>query len=146
MKKAFRTILLAASLALSMSAHAYDADVRHSTVELKEITGEETWNGLWQKYFSNNEVNAKNRYEQSERLYRITVVSENGFVFFTKDTHPAHPSFAKVFLVKGDGNSAKLRIFGFTWGDRGSYDTFMREEILPFGNHLATQMRNRAPQ
>jgi len=126
-------------LAFSCSAMAADQpEVKHSTAELRDVTGEETWAGLWNKYLSKKDE--RNRYEQSDRLIRITAVSENAFVFFTKDTHPAHPSFAKIYLVKGDGNRTTLRTFGFTWGDRESYEKFLQEEILVYSQNLARQI------
>lgn len=132
-------IIAAMSLIFPCIAFADDeTHVKHSTGKLKDITGEETWAGLWDRYLSKKDE--RNRYEQSDRLIRITAVSENAFVFFTKDMHPAHPSFAKIYLVKGEGNRLTLRTFGFTWGDRGSYDKFMQEEILEYSKNLARQI------
>lgn len=118
------------------------AEVKRSTANLREVTGEDTWAGLWDKYLSRKDE--RNRYEQNDRLIRVTAVSEDAFVFFTKNTHPAHPSFAKIYLVKGEGGRMTLRTFGFTWGDRESYEKFMQEEILVYSRNLARQM-NQGP-
>lgn len=141
------SILFAFSMLVSFAIlGAEDFEVKHSTAELKGATGEETWKGLWDKYFAQNDSNKKNRYEQNPQLYRVTVVDENAIVFFTKDTHPAHPSFAKISLVAGEGNSMTIRTFGFTWGHRKSYEKFMQEEVLVFSKAIARKAQQGAAQ
>ncbi len=84
--------------------------------------GVSIYNTLWTKYAENAE------YEQSEndKYIRVTASDENAWVFFTKDTHPAHPSYFRMFVVVVDGK-AKMESESFTLGDKSSYEELLIE-------------------
>lgn len=125
---------------VSTVSHAgEDVVIKHSTIELKSVTGEETWEGLWNKYLSKSTIKKQNKYQQTDKIIRITAHDENAFIFFTKKSNPAHPSFAKIYLSRVNGQ-LKLSTFSYTWGDEASYQKWVKEDILEYSRALARKI------
>jgi len=135
-------LLLIFVLNISQVAYANETEYNQSTAELKKVTGQDTWEGLWNSYLSKAAVKNENKYQENKDTIRIASVSENAFVFFTKNSNPAHPSFAKVFLRTVDGQM-KLSTFTYTWGDIPSYKKWISSEVHDFSRAIARKLNKR---
>jgi hypothetical protein len=105
------------------------------------VDDQNQWDALVEKYLISGRSNPNYIHDQTETLDLVNDIANNEQIFFTRETHASHPSFARIYHDTS-GQKTVVRTSAFTLGDKNQYHLFMRGDVKPMRYELRRKLHH----
>jgi hypothetical protein len=121
------------------SAKTKDDDSSKEPTSAVSVDDQNKWEALVEKYLTSGKSNPDYIHDQTEYLYLVNDIANNELIFFTREAHISHPSFARIYH-HSSGPKTSVRISAFTLGDKNQYDLFIHGDVQPMRYELRRKL------
>ena len=121
------------------SAKTKDDDSSKEPTSAVSVDDQNKWDALVEKYLTSGKSNPDYIHDQTEYLYLVNDIANNELIFFTREAHISHPSFARIYR-HSSGPKTSVRISAFTLGDKNQYDLFIHGDVQPMRYELRRKL------
>jgi len=121
------------------SAKTKDDDSSKEPTSAVSVDDQNKWDALVEKYLTSGKSNPDYIHDQTEYLYLVNDIANNELIFFTREAHISHPSFARIYH-HSSGPKTSVRISAFTLGDKNQYDLFIHGDVQPMRYELRRKL------